>query len=402
MNARTEPALRALCAIAAVALLSAPVAARAQESIALRGLVDIVGHGQQGSEWLNTNNTADGNFDPLRARLFVDGRRENTQIFLQFLFSQQSMAPVRLWGGYLRHNVFGDERLTVEAGLVPMHVGVWAPHTYSNRNPLVGIPLVYFWKSNLPTRAMPNDLDDLLAHRGEGQQGITYADSNGVRGRNYPMAPLLYDNCWNYGAHVMGAMGNMRYTLGATLGPPAATLREPDVNDNIAVLGALGYALTPGLTVTVSGAYGAYLSRDVAPYLPAGKSVNDYYQSVIGGSAEWKWNHLSTMGEVMFNRFDTPLRADGLSNRSFWLQAVYTLFPQWEVAARYDELRYERVRDSAGNEMTWDVNVYRMEGGVLYRVSRDLRVKGVVQATDMGEGFTSDLVVPAVQISFAF
>jgi hypothetical protein len=395
MNARLI-----LIAILAAAAL-APVGASAQDGITLRGLVDISANGQRDTQWLNSNNTGDGNFDPLRARLFIDGHRENTSIFLQVLYSQQSYSPIRLFGAYIQHKVF-DQWLTLEAGLVPNHAGTWAPYTYSNQNPLVGIPLSYYWKSNLPSRSMPNDLDDLLAHRGQGQTGISYADSNGVRGKNYATLPILYDNCWNYGFFAMGSAGRAQYIIGATLNPPGGALQQPDLNENIAVQGRFGYTVVPALTLWVSGAHGAYLSRDVAPYLPAGRTVNDYDQTLLGFAAWWKWGHLDVWGETAFNQYDTPLRAEGLSNTSWWVQAVYTLFPQWELALRYDDLRHEKVRDSGGTEMPWDLNVYRWEGGVQYRVSRDLRVKTIIQITDVEDSGLDDQVITAAQVSFAF
>jgi hypothetical protein len=389
--------------VALVVALLVPMGARAQDGITLRGLVDLCVNGDRDKAWLNTNNTGDGNFDPLRARLFVDGRRDNTQIFLQFLYSQQSYSPIRLYGAYLQHKVF-DKVLTLEGGLVPNHAGTWAPYTYSNQNPLVAIPLSYYWKSNLPSRSMPNDLDDLLAHRGQGQTGISYADSNGVRGKNYATMPILYDNCWNYGLFAMGTAGRLQYLLGATTNPPGGALNQPDLNENIALQGRFGFTLAQSFTLWLSGAHGAYLSRDVKSYLPAGKTVNDYDQSVLGASAEWKWRHLDLWGEMVFNHFDTPLRSEGLSSQAWWLQAVYTVFPQWEVALRYDDLRHEKVRDSGGIEMSWDMDVYRWEGGIQYRATRELRIKAVFQQTELLDGFGGEQVetLTAGQVSFAF
>jgi hypothetical protein len=108
------------------------------------------------------------------------------------------------------------------------------------------------------------------------------------------------------------------------------------------------------------------------------------------------------MGEFFFNRYDSPLRDAGLSNTGIYAQAVYTVLAQWDVSLRYDQLRHETVEDSAGNRLTWDQNVFRFEGGVTYRVTRDLRVKAIVQDTDTGNGFGSDNLIPALQVAFSF
>ena len=390
-----------LGALVLLSVLTPP--AGAQNDVDIGGIVDLVGTGQQELDWLNSNNTGDGNFDPLRARLFVDGRRDNTALFMQFLFSGESFSEMRLFGAYLLHKVFEGESLYLEAGLIPSHNGIWAANTYSDKNPLVGIPLSYYWKSTLPYRQMPNNLDDLLAHRGQGQTGINYADSSGVRGTAFrPSMPVLYDNCWNYGFYTMGAKGLFNYALGITAGTPSAPVASTNINDNITVNGRLGYVVSPGLQLWVSGAHGAYLGREVQPYLPPGKTVNDYMQTLFGLSADWKWSHLAVMGEVFYNKYDTPLRADGLRNGSGYVQGVYTVYPQWDISLRYDGLVFESVQNSAGDWLTWDQDIHRYEAGVMYRVTRDLRVKAVVQDTNTGDGFSSQNLIPALQVAFRF
>lgn len=392
----------AIATLFALALLAFALSARAQSggAIQVRGLVDLVAADVADYRYLNTNNTNDGNFDALRSRLFVDGKRGNTSVYLQFLVSPESYDDFRFYGGYIMHRVHEERNVFVEAGLIPVHDGIWASHTYSSKNPLVGIPLMQYWKSTLPYTMMPNDLDDLLSQRGQGQAfGVSYADSNGTRGYRYASMPILYDNCWNYGLYTLGTLGKLEFAIGATLGAPSASVQGTDFNDNIAPHAKLGYAFTPGLKIWGSVAHGAYLDRAVAPYLPAGKTVNDYYQDLYGGSFDWKVWRLWFMGEYFYNKYDTPIRAQGLSNQSFYLQTVYTVVPGWDISLRYDALMFGEVEDSAGNTMTWDENVYRVESGVGYHVSRDLVVKGVAQMTRYQGDWD---LVPAIQASFGF
>jgi len=386
--------------IIAIMLVATVNDLRADGTTAIRGLVDFVGQGQDDLRFLNTVNTADSNFDPLRARLFIDGARDNTQVHIQFLLSQMSRSQTRLFGAYLLHRIFDDREIYAEVGLVPGHVGIWAANTYSDKNPLISVPLAYFWKSNLHSRQMPTDIDQMLAARGQGQTGIAYADSNGLRGTPYGTATVLYDNCWNYGAFSLGAVGNFEFAAGITYGTPGVPVASTDTNDNFALNGKVGYVVAPGWKAWVSGSTGAYLADDVIAYLPEGKTPNDYRQTLLGVSSDWKWQNLHAMGEVFFNHFDTPLRDDGLSSRSFYVQGAYTLYTGWELAARYDEIRYERIAGS-GEEISWDRDVARIETGVVYRISRDLRLKAVVQATDIGTGY-GDNVIPAGQLTFSF
>ena len=96
-------------------------APRAQGNIRVSGLVDIVAHSDDDMLYLNQTNLRDSNFDPLRARLFIEGGTENTQVFLQTLFSQESFSRFRLVGAYLLHRVTDSPRLYFEAGLIPTH-----------------------------------------------------------------------------------------------------------------------------------------------------------------------------------------------------------------------------------------------------------------------------------------
>jgi hypothetical protein len=390
----------AIATFIALALIGVAVNAMAQSAIQVRGLVDLVGTDVGDYRYLNTNNTNDGNFDALRARLFVDGRRNNTSVYLQFLISPDGYSDFRFFGGYVMQRVHEERNIYLEAGLIPVNDGIWAAITYSNENPLIGIPLMQYWKGGLTATQMPNSLDDLLSKRGQAQEyGVTYADSNGVRGYRYAAMPILYDNCWNYGAYALGTLGRFEFALGATLGAPSASVQGTDSNDNISPHFKLGYAFTPGLKMWASIARGAYLDRAVAPYLPAGATVNDYYQDLYGLSADWKVWRFWFMGEYFYNHYDTPIRESGLSNQSYYVQSVFSLAPAWDLAIRYDAMRFEDVQDSAGNTMTWDLNVQRWESGVDYHVSRDLVVKGVAQMTQYDGDWD---MIPAIQASFGF
>jgi len=384
-----------------VAGLAYPGYCNAQPTVKVRGLIDIVAQGENDLLYLNYTNLQDSNFDPLRARIFIEGGTNRTQFFIQTLFSQESFSTFRLFGAYLLHKVVESQEIYFEVGLIPVHDGIWAPHTYSNKNPLIGVPLAYYWKSNLHPRQMPVDLDQLLEQRGQGQFGVEYYDSTGVRGSFFHSMPILYDNCWNYGLYSLGTVKNMEYAVGVTVGAPGAPIQSTDTNDNLALHAKIGYAVTPGFKLYVSGAQGAYLSRDVVPYLPAGASINDFMQTLFVVSMDWQWRYISTMGEVFFNHFETPIRSEGLRNQSFYLQTAYKFLPGWYVAGRYDEIRHEEV-DSNGSTLTWDYDVKRVEAGLGYHFSREMLGKLVVQGTNQGIGFRDDTIITAIQLSYAF
>ncbi|HEX6789704.1 MAG TPA: hypothetical protein VF247_00210 [Candidatus Krumholzibacteria bacterium] len=394
----------ALGAAILLALLAVAVSSRAQSSgsIQLRGLVDIVAGDDSDYRTWNTLNTNDTNFDGLRARLFVEGNRGNTSVYLQFLVSPESYSAYRFFGGYVMQRLFDDKNLFLEAGLIPVHDGIWASTTYSNKNPLVGLPMSYYWKTSMSAFSVPVSLDQLLSMRGKGQAyGVAYTDSTGaVRGKRYAASPILYDNCWNYGVYALGTLGRVEFAGGVTLGSASASVQGSDSNENLAVHGKIGYAFTPGLRAWLSVQRGAYFDRVVSPYLPAGKTANDYYQNLWGVSADWKIWKLWLMGEYWGNHWDTPVRSNGLDNQSYYSQLVYSFLAGWDASVRFDAMRFNKVMNSAGQDVTWDAPVDRWETGISYHVSRELIVKGVGQFTRVDN--TEWDLIPAVQASFSF
>lgn len=393
---------RTILLIAALVWFGTAADSRAESKVELGGIVNVVGQNDDGLLYLNTVNTNDSNFDRLRARLFIEGGPDRTKVFLQFLMSDSSRDPVRFFGGYIMHRAIDSKEVYLQAGKIPSQIGIWAPKTYADKNSLVSVPLAYFYKSTMASRQMPVDLDQLLSKRGQGQTGVAYTDSTGaIRGIPYSTSPIVYDNCWDYGFFLKAASHKLEFAVGSTLGAPGVAVAGKNSNDRVSLQGRIGYAFTPAFKVYLSGGRGAYLSRDVAPYLPAGKSYNDYAKTTLAASAEISFARSLLFGEVFYNHFETPLRADGLANWSYYLQARQTLFPGWYVAGRFEEIRYQRV-DGPDGSVPWDDDVRRIEAGFGYHWSRDVLVKLVGQVTDAGRGFSSDTFFPALQVSLVF
>jgi hypothetical protein len=384
-----------------VALLAANPAG-AQTDLRVRGLVDLVGAGHDADLVLNRTMLQTTNFDVLRARVFLEGGTERTRAYVQALFTDAGLEPFLLYGAYVQHKLWEEREFYLEAGKIPVHLGTWAPRTYSNRNPLIGVPLAYYYRSTLPFRMMPRDLDHLLAARGRGQSGVVYTNLDGSpRGAQWGLMPMLYDSCWDYGAFLIGASHDFDAAVGLTFGPPGAPAMGPETNGSVALNVRLGWAPVPALALHVSFARGAYLTRDVAAWVPAGTHVEDYAQTLWASSLRWDRRHVQVFAEAFFSHAETPLRDAGLRSLSYYLEGRYRFGAGWYAAARWDEMRFEEV-ESASGPVTWDQNVRRLEAGFGYHVNRELLLKAVAQVNDTGAGLDFDRMLPAVQTSFAF
>lgn len=362
-----------------------PCSVRASE-VNLRMLGDFVLAGDEDLTAQNKMRTRDSYIDFVHGRLFFDAGTGRTSFFVQLVLSDVASTPVRIHGAYLQHQLFEGRQHYLQAGKIPVPEGTWAPRTYADRNPLVGLPFAYYWQSGLPVSSVPASLDDLVAR----------ADDRTSYG-----AMMLYDNCWNEGVNLLGASGAFSYALAATRGAPGNPVFGGPENQEIAVHAKLGYSPVPEIQTAISWGRGAYLTDSASADLAPGQSVNDYLQNIFVGSLTLARGYLEFHGEFFWNHFETPLRDDGLHSWSVYGDLEWKFAAGWYAAARYDTMRFEDV-EATGGAQSWDTDLQRVEAGVGYHFSRDLLLKGIVQANDVGGGFTGETLLPMVQAVLRF
>ncbi len=367
----------------------------------LRGLTDAVLSNDDDIRYLNSLRSGDTVSDPFRTRLFAEGGPENTRAFVQIILNDASQARVRIFGAYLMHQPISTREFYVQLGKIPTPQGTWGPRTYANKNPLVGTPLAYHWQTSLPVSQMPESLQDLADHRGQGQRGLEYDSGDGIRGERGAGSLLLYDNCWNDGLSVLGIQNGIEYQFAATLGAPGNPVNGVDKNDELALHARLGYAPIPEISVRLSWGHGAYLNRSVEPYLPLGSSVNDYKQQIWVLSTELSRGHFILHAEAFRNTFETPLASSALTSWSTYAELSWRFATRWNGAARFDTLRFGSIDTSTGRA-SWDEDINRWEAGIRFEPSRGLQLKAVVQWTDVGQGFVPNTLLPVLQTVVGF
>lgn len=365
-------------------LVLVPVAVHAAE-VNLRVLADVVVSGDDGLEGLNRMRTQDSYSDFLHTRVFLDAGTERTAVFAQLVLSDTAVEQVRIFGAYIQHQIFEAQELYVQAGKIPNPMGTWGPRTYADHNPLVGLPLGYFWQSGLPVTSVPATIDDLVANA---DQATTYG------------AMMLYDNCWNDGIALVGTRDWLSGELAVTRGAPGNPVSGHAKNDALAVQARVGLAPIPEVEVDLSYGRGAYLNSTASADLGPGQSVNEYMQDIFVGSLHLSRGYFDFHGELFLNHYQTPLRDAGLGSWSTTGQLEWAFAAGWYAAVRYDLLRFEEVETTAG-KMAWDTDIDRIEGGVGYHFSRNFMVKAVVQASDFGDGY-DDALLPMLQAVAGF
>ena len=233
-------------------VLTAVLGTTAQAQVALSGIVDLVefrsfGDDEQPTTDININNRGDSPFNQVRARFFVDAAVSDDILITANLLFDDGATP-RLDGAQVDfYRIKGIEVLNARAGRLPTAFGSFATRTYSDKNPVIGAPLIYHYHTALQGMAVPADPRAQLALR----ENLRPLQTRGL--------PVLYDSCWDTGIELFGAGGSLAYALAIT----KATVSNPKAmtNDGYQLVARLGVTPLMGLRLGLSGAYGPYLTK---------------------------------------------------------------------------------------------------------------------------------------------
>ena len=356
-----------------LAFASILVAGHGSAQIDFSGMVDVASKWDVGADKdeadseINQAFKGGGPFSLVRTRFFLDGAATEEVTVSTTLLFDEAVGSMDVEGVYVRFPQVWQRNLDLQVGKMATVFGSFAPRSFGVENALIGTPLIYHYFSAVQSHGVPRDNGDQLARR----------DAPSYRSRGLPM---IYDSCWNTGLELSGGWRELDFALAATRG----ALSNPGTrgNDNVQVIGRLSTRPTMGLGLGASFAYGAYMSdaaeRDAD--FPAGKSVGDYAQVVVGLDFDYSRAHLEVRGEVAHNRWQVPnLEEDALANTGGYLEGAYALQPGLNLAARYGQIVYARIADGNGGQVAWDYDVRRIETGLEYYIDRNVRVKAVAQ-----------------------
>jgi hypothetical protein len=381
----------------ALALAAGPAAADIKDAH-LRGLLDVVGAPNNTAVQLNTMNANTSNFDAYGLRLFAEGKpADELELFTQVYASD--VAGLWMVGAYGLFTPKPDKDLHLEAGKIPWPIGTWAPRTYSDKNPLVGVPLMYQYHTSLPFNGVATSTDEVLSQAGKGESTVTYG------GFPFKGMPIVYDRCWDVGLVGLGSFRPVEFSVGVTNGTPSDAQPGRDNNKGKSFMGRVGVTPLTGLRVGVSGSIGPYLSSSTEPSLPAGAKADDFDQRLVMADLEYLAGHAELHAEGVANTWETPY-VGNLSVNGYYVEGKYTFPVGLYLAARWDQLYYSLIQGSSGPPRPWDDNVSRFEGGAGYRVLRPLIAKVVYQYDKLdpqvpaGAERRYDLMAAAVSLSF--
>lgn len=406
----------------ALLLLLAPARVSGQPAgpqVFLGGTLDLAyASDRKGLPEVNQLIRGDSPFDVLRLRLDADvvinGR---LTLFNQLLIDPSASSSFNFatfLRSYLRFTVFRKAKadLHLQAGRIPTPFGAYSPRSYSERSPLVGIPLLYHYFSSLRSNQLPANNADLLAHRGEGlAQGFGGFRGGGSR-VSFSGLPMIYDACWDLGVSAQGSAGRLEYLLAVTQG----TLSSPRINgrdDNGGkqVAARVGVVPLTGLVLGASIARGPYLDSDLQGSLSApGARIGSFDQVIYGFDLEYGVRHLQLQAELAANRWESPNIRDAaggredLTNLAWYVEAKYSMLPGLFAAVRHDRIRFGEIDDGtgAGRRVPWDYGLRSWEWGVGYHLTDRVIAKLVRQDHDSDRPGAPPEHLWAVQLSTSF
>ena len=372
MKAQWKRVARGAAAVAAALLVSVYAAPARAVDADVHGLLDVVLAGHSEAIDLNQLWLGDTRFDTYAARIFVDGQvTDRIKVFTQLLADEA--IHVRAMGAYAMIDPWEGRDIHVIVGLTPFMVGTMSEREYSDKNPLIGLPLLYQHHTSLRWDQLPANNDELLS-----QAGMEYRGSSFGGGYPFPGMPVIYEHWWDFGAGVVGSKWPLEFALGIENGTPGWPEPTRDSNTGKGLQGRIGVTPSPALRFGLSGAYGPYLVDNLATPLAPGQRAEDYNQVLGMVDAEWTGGHLELRGEGYTNTWQTPTVGD-LGVKGFYAEAKWTLPAGFYVAGRYEVMRFDEIKNSLGESKPWDTDWDRGEAGVGYRLARGVLLKGVYQ-----------------------
>ena len=285
----------------------------------------------------------------------------------------------QLYGAYGRLSRIAGSEVNLQFGLIPSPVGAWGPRTYSDQNPLVGVPLLYNYHSSFVPGA-PDSVRLVAELRA----------ASDVRS-NFGL-PLLYDACWNTGVELYAVHNKLTYSFGLLSGAVSHPTTSQEKNIPQATT-HITYAFNPGLVVGFSGFVGPYMAEGgINDSLPAGAKETDYLNVGVGYELYYSTRYFEAHSEAFYSYWEHPY-VDNLKLFSGYLEGKYKFTPGWYCAGRVGFYEPGKLATGTGERIHWDYPVKRYEVGIGYHPNRKSTIKLVTQVNrfDFTDEFDSEL-----------
>ncbi|MFC1608056.1 hypothetical protein ACFL47_08805 [Candidatus Latescibacterota bacterium] len=363
-----------------VVILGLAFAVNTSAQIDLSALTSLGYTGLDTEDGINKMHRNDNPFNPLRATVFMESWiDDDVGFFLEFLWDSGdpptggSTKP-RVNGAYAVISPFETDALNFKFGLIPSVFGTWAPRTYADKNPLIGVPLMQHY---------------FVSHSGNHLFATTDEMRDSLDDESDDFMSVAYDACWPYGVEAFGFFSKYEYALAVT----KDTMSNPMSfgNDGAQVMGRFGVRPLIGMRLGISAEYGSYL-REGSTGLPDGTSLESVAQKAVGFDIHYSRAHTNIFSEVVLNWWENPNLNKDMGCTVWYVEAKQKLMPGFYAAIRFDQMLFNEFTDSGGKSFNWDNDVTRIEAGLGYHLSRNTLAKVVWQHNEIQNRDDIDLL----------
>jgi hypothetical protein len=338
-----------------------------QARVRFSGLVDLEGYCYQQPAPGLIDASGDSLFNP-RLTLFCDAQLgSHVYVFVQSRLDRgfdpsDGGAEVRLDEYALRLTPWNDGRFNLQVGKFATLVGNWPERHLSWENPFITAPLPY---ENLTA------ISDMEAPSPRYFAGYTY-------GEKYDYNPVIWGPNYATGASVAGRLGKFEYAgevKNASLSSRPESWSATDIGfAHPTWSGRLGFRPNPMWNLGFSASAGPYFRPEAEPTLPAGHSLGDYPEYVLGQDIRFAWHHWQLWAEVYEARFEVP-RVGKADTIAYYLEVKYKLTPQLFGALRWNQQLFGTVPNGRGGRLPWGQDLWRIDAALGYRFTAHLQLK---------------------------
>ncbi len=263
----------------------------------------------------------------------------------------------------LRLNPWETDCFDLQVGKFATVVGNFVQRHLSWENPFVNAPLPY---ENLTAVSDSEAPANALAFI----SGFVFDEDQNN--------PLIWGPSYATGASVAGKIRKFNYALEVKNSALASRPKSWDATqigfEHPTVSGRIGFRPNESWNIGVSASDGSYLRPESAATLPAGRSIGDYHEILLGQDISYALHHLQLWAEFYEVRFQVP-RVGDADTFAYFLEGKYKFTPQLFGAMRWNQQLFSTVPDGAGGSVRWGNDLWRVDSSVGYRFTAHTQLK---------------------------
>ncbi len=279
-------------------------------------------------------------------------------------------AQLRIEQAFLRLTPFTKSDVSLQAGRFVSPFGGYPQRHHSSADPLIRPPLSYDYRTMVCGDLFPFTNDGFINWKS--RPGLFRPSG----------APPIWAAPYQVGAMLTGSLGPVTYRLAAMNGAPSAEPRVwnvwPDHASWISWVANVGVQLTPELRVGASFDQGTYLPADANDKLPAGKTIADYRQRLIGLETTVTRGFVELRAELIHDYWQVPRVQDDPIDLSYYVESKVKIGVGAFLSGRYSGIHFNELRYSNGTTSQWDYDTRRIQFGGGYRLAEPFEVRAEV------------------------